>query len=75
MSELSGPAAGKMRRCSEWVGRFPEPPILRNPSIRFGFGRKANSRLRQGTGPGHLHGEAVIVSVNQAIIRIAHVGP
>jgi hypothetical protein len=31
--------------------------------------------LRQGTGPGHLHGEAVIVSVNQAIIRIAHVGP
>ena len=60
-SESSMPA---IRRCSEGVGGVPKTFILRDPGGRLGFGGKAGGRLRQSAGPGHLRGEAVIVSLN-----------
>ena len=68
----SEPTPPAIRRRSERVGGLPEALILRDPGICFGFGGKAGGRLRQSTGPGHLHGEAVIGSLDYATIRIGH---
>ena len=68
----SEPAPPAIRRRSERVDGLPEALILRDPGICFGFSGKAGGRLRQSTGPGHLHGEAVIGSLDYATIRIGH---
>ena len=66
------PAVPAMRRCSERVGAFPKALVLRDPGIRIRFRGKTGGRLWQGTRPGHLHGETVIVSLDHAISRISH---
>ena len=68
----SVPTSPAIRRRSERIGRFPKALILGDPCIRFSFGGKARGDLWQSAGPDHLHGEAVIVSSDHAVIRGGH---
>jgi hypothetical protein len=68
-SESTMPA---IRRCSEGASGFPKPFVLGNPGARLGLGGKAGGCLRQSAGPGHLHGNAVIGSLDHVIICIWH---
>ena len=68
----SVPMSPAIRRRSERIGRSPKALILGDPCIRFGFGGKARGDLWQSAGPDHLHGEAVIVSLDHAVIRCGH---
>jgi hypothetical protein len=66
------PAPPVGRRCSERIGGFPKSRVLRDPGVRFGFGCKADCHLRLRAGLGHLHGKAVVFSIDDAITYIDH---